>query len=54
MKRIIFQLDCNENDTLRPIDVVSSSDNKTFAFRTRIIWCIIGPVNVTCHKRLLM
>ena len=47
----------NCTKALEPIDIIPSKNNGPYAFRTKLGWCIVGPVNgsncrkeMKCHK----
>ena len=43
--RIVIGANCTK--ALEPVDVIPTENNGTYAVKTRIGWCIVGPVKVT-------
>ena len=37
-------------DTLEPIDIIPSKNDGQYAFKVKLGWCIVGPVNGTSRK----
>ena len=38
--------------SLEPIDIIPSKNDGPYAFKTKLGWCIVGPVNVTSRKEI--
>ena len=38
---------------LEPIDVISSKNNRPYAIKTRLRWCIVSPVNGTRSRQVI-
>ena len=45
-------IEANCTKALEPIDITPSKNDGPYAFKTKLGWCIVGPVNGTSRKEI--
>ena len=43
-------IDANCMEVLEPMEIISSRNGRSYTYRTKLGWCIVGPITTSRNK----